>query len=262
MSWVMRVALRAFAALLLVNLLLQSGAAAQQRRWPQLQLRRAKPDLVTGIQTFAAQHGGGVCTLPDGKLLFTFKGEGCNTRARERAYLGLCSKNTVELSVSPTYHHLYVRVGTRTYDNWPGQPNGVPSCLNVRPWTTSVAGVDRVAALVELPESAMARLRKWIADGVANPRETLGMFRYNGGDPRRPGARKASNCTSWIAYAPIGDNGETLAQMIGVGHGIEPNSFLNAIVKRGNGLVKGVCVFNPTAPPGPDYGFLERARCR
>jgi hypothetical protein len=252
---------RRFPAAILAALLLQLVApgAGARKASPDPAPRQPRGELGSEIERFAKTCKAPICILPNGKRVFTFIGAP-RVAAREKAYLKSFTRNVIELSVSPTFHHLYVRLGDQTYDNWPGSENGAPSRVNVRRWSTEHAGVDRVAVLAELPDKVFDRVYQWIEKSYYHPRETLGMFRYGGGDPRLGGARKASNCTSWISCAPVGDRGETLAELLGVRNSSEPNAFLRDLVLRGNDRVKGVCVFNPTTPAGPDCSFLDRAR--
>lgn len=216
------------------------------------------------LQSLARQWRLPQVRLPNGKALVSIesRSHAVAQGTVEHAYLSKLSPNVVEFSVSPRYHHLYVRLGAQSFDNWPGANYGRPAHISVRNWGTAAAATDRVAVLVQLTTSEMGRMKTWIDNGVNRPLECLGMFSYGGGDPRASGSSKASNCTSWMSYAPIGDNGETLGELAGVGRSNEPNSFINSLVQRGNDRVHGVAVFNPTVPAGENYDFLNRARWR
>ena len=224
---------------------------------------RARP-VRTRIQSLATQWRLPRLQLPNGKTAVSIESRSARIARGtvEHDYLKQLSPNVVEFSISPRYHHLYVRLGNMSYDNWPGANHGLPAHISARRWSTAAAATDRVAVLVQLKTSEMARLRTWIDGGVNTPLECLGMFNYGGGDPWATGRAMSSTCTSWMSYAPIGDNGETLGELAGVGRSNEPNSFVNSLVRRGNDRVHGVAVFNPTVPVGENYDFLDRARWR
>ena len=156
-------------------------------------------------------------------------------------YLKMGNKNVVEFFVRSGFHHLYTRV--------PGKnPNGAGD----KQWVFSrITGLSRtewrqssgeqVSVLVELTDKEMGRLNQYLDKARENPSQVLGKFVYAGGRPPN-----ASNCTSYITCAAVGDRGESLARVLGVYESGMPQSFLRSLMNNGNDRVKAVVVHNPT----------------
>jgi hypothetical protein len=170
----------------------------------------------------------------------------------EKEYLTQLSPNIVEFAVSS--HHLNTRVGDGNYDNI--------SSLTAGKWRGPSYSGDRLGVLVHLSDSEMGRLRNWIDRAVKDHDGTLGTFEFNGGDPRTPAPNKKSNCTSWVTCAPIGDHGETLGQLTGLGNYAEPYSWVKGLANYGNTRIKGIVVHAPdeTKPFNQTYlnGLFEK----
>jgi len=155
-------------------------------------------------------------------------------------YLNLGKKNVVEFFVRSGFHHLYTRV--------PGKnPAGGAdkqwvfsriSGLSRTEWRKSTS--EQVSVLVELTDKEMGRLNQYLDKARENPSKMLGKFVYAGGRPPN-----ASNCTSYITCAPVGDRGESLARVLGVYESGMPQGFLRSLMNNGNDRVKAVVVHNP-----------------
>ncbi|MFH1131028.1 MAG: hypothetical protein V1754_06815 [Pseudomonadota bacterium] len=224
----------------------------------------ARVPLPQRIQAFATTHRLQLCRLPNNKPLIVWRSNserpprGFAAGTIEHDYLTNLSPNIIELTTSPRAGHLYVRIGRNVFDNWPAErvnpeagQNGKTSVVRVHRWGTASASTDRLGALVELTTSEMDRLKEWVDASVHETDVTLGSWNYGGGDPRgnRPG--RSANCTSWISYAPIGDNGQTLGDLAGVGNHNTPSSFLTSLMSRGNERVQCITLLNPSREVNP-----------
>ena len=170
-------------------------------------------------------------------------------------YLKMGNKNVVEFFVRSGFHHLYTRV--------PGKnPNGAGD----KQWVFSrITGLSRtewrqssseqVSVLVELSDKEMGRLNSYLDKARENPSKVIGKFVYAGGRPPT-----ASNCTSYISCAPVGDNGESLARVLGVYESGMPQGFLRSLMSRGNDKVKAVVVHNPTGDFNERYDLNHSLR--
>ncbi len=165
-----------------------------------------------------------------------------------KQYTKLGNKNVVEFFVRPGFHHLYTRVPGKAQTG-SGTEQWVFSRIGgLSRSTYSPSSSEQIGVLVELNDKEMGNLNKYLDKARANPSKELGPFVYAGGRPP-----KASNCTSYITCAPIGERGETLARVLGVGESGMPQSFLRSLMSRGNDRVKAIMVHNP---PGGE--FTER----
>lgn len=202
------------------------------------------------LPTFTGSRGVPVFAVPK-TLYSTGSGYGYGTptySAGEKQYLTQLSPNLVEFAVSS--HHLHTRVGDRDYDNI--------SSLSDNAWRgpSSYSG-DRLGVLVQLTDSEMTRLRSWIDRARQDHQGVLGSFNFNGGDPNSPGPNKQSNCTSWVTCARVGDRGETIGQLMGLGNGAEPYSWVKGLARYGSNRVKGVVVHGPDAQKPFNQGYLD-----
>jgi len=171
-----------------------------------------------------------------GKLYFATRN--VNTSSAANGYTSQLSPNLVEFFVSPGFHHLYTRVGDKTYSRITGLSES----------TYYGSSSERIGVIAQFTDSEMTRLKTYIDSACRNPSQVLGPFVYGGGVPPR-----ASNCTSWITNAKIGDRGETLARLLGVWESGMPQSFLSSMMSNGSSRVKAVVVHNPAGQFGPDY---------
>jgi hypothetical protein len=174
-----------------------------------------------------------------------------NTDMKPYLHLG---KNVVEFFVSPGFHHLYTRVSKmgsngklehKVYSRISG--------LSRSNWYSSTS--ERVSVICELNNKEMSNLNKFLDKAVANPHEMLGEFSYGCGTPPR-----ASNCTSYITNAKIGEHGETLARVLGVWESGMPQSFLGSLMRSGNDKVKAVVVQNPSSSFNENFDFSHALR--
>ena len=170
-------------------------------------------------------------------------------------YLKLGKKNVVEFFVRSGFHHLYTRV-----------PGKAPDGAADKQWVFSrITGLSRtewrqssseqVSVLVELSDKEMGRLNSYLDKARENPSKVIGKFVYAGGRPPT-----ASNCTSYISCAPVGDNGESLARVLGVYESGMPQGFLRSLMSRGNDKVKAVVVHNPTGDFNERYDLNHSLR--
>jgi hypothetical protein len=201
------------------------------------------------LPTFATTRGVPVFAVP--KRLYSSSsgyGQSATYSAGEKQYLTVFSPNLVEFAVSS--HHLHTRVGDRDYDNiW---------SLSDNAWRgpSSYSG-DRLGVLVQLSDSEMTRLRQWIDRARQDHEGVLGRFNFNGGDPNTPAPNKASNCTSWVTCARVGDRGETIGQLMGLGNGGEPYSWVKGLARYGGSRVKGVVVHGPDEQKSFNQSYLD-----
>ncbi len=203
------------------------------------------------LKSFTSARGVPVFAIP--KALYSTSsgyGYGAPTySAGEKQYLTVLSPNLVEFAVSS--HHLHTRVGERDYDNI--------SSLSDNAWRgpSSYSG-DRLGVLVQLSDSEMTRLRTWIDRARQDHDGVLGRFNFNGGDPNYgTGANKQSNCTSWVTCARVGDRGESLGQLVGIGASAEPYSWVKGLARYGNNRVKGVVVHGPDESKSFNQSYLD-----
>lgn len=108
--------------------------------------------------------------------------------------------------------------------------------------------------LCELTDREMGNLNGFLQRAVANPRQVIGEFRYGGGRPPT-----ASNCTSYVTTAKVGERGESLARLLGVYESGMPQAFLRSLISRGNSRVKAVVVHNPAGNSFDQNYDLSRA---
>ena len=138
------------------------------------------------------------------------------------------------------FHHLYARV-PKAGSNGKLQQHVYSRItgLSRSSWYKSTS--QQVSVICELSDREMGNLNKFLDRAVANPREVIGKFVYAGGRPP-----SASNCTSYITTAKVGERGESLARLLGVYESGMPQGFLRSLISRGNSRVKAVVVHNPT----------------
>jgi hypothetical protein len=175
----------------------------------------------------------------NGKLFFATS-SGTNFTNGGSSYLGQLSPNLVEFMISPRFHHLYTRIGDKTYSR--------VIELSESGYYTSPS--ERIGVLVQLTNSEMGRLKQYVDTACRNPSQAIGPFVYGGGRPPQ-----ASNCTSWVTWAPIGDRGETLARLLGVYESGFPQGFLGSLMRSSSDRVKAVVVHNPTREFNANYQF-------
>jgi hypothetical protein len=196
------------------------------------EIRATRPD--QRIRSFVQKNN-----LPSftqhGKMVFA-----TNAQTDSGKYLGQLSPNLVEFFITPGFHHLYTRVGDKTYSRISG--------LGESSWYKSSS--ERIGVLVHLTDSEMGRLKTYVDQARTDPDRTIGKFIYGGGRPP-----SASNCTSWITWASIGDRGETLARILGVYESGMPQGFIGSLMRSSSDRVKAIVVHNPKENFGNSYSF-------
>ena len=174
-----------------------------------------------------------------------------NTNIKPLHNLG---KNVVEFFVRPGFHHLYTRVPTacggadlkqHVYSRITG--------LSKSGWYPSSS--EHVGVLVQLTDREMSNLQDFLGRATANPSQVIGRFVYGGGRPPT-----ASNCTSYITTAKIGERGESFARLLGVWESGMPQSFLRSLINSGNDRVKAVVVQNPASNFDQNYNLSHALR--
>lgn len=187
--------------------------------------------LQRNLQTLIQQNGLKSFTK-NGKTFFA-KTSGVSTT--DYTKLG---KNVVEFFVRPGFHHLYTRIGNDVYSRISG--------LSKSPiYQTSS---QQIGVLVELKDAEMQKLQSYLDSARANPRQVLGPFVYAGGAPPR-----ASNCTSYITHAKIGDRGQSLGSVCGTYPSGFPQGFLSSLMRSNSDRVKAIVVHNPKGEFNANY---------
>jgi hypothetical protein len=211
--------------------LLRSAQGQQQRTNTAATGVDAKRGLQQNLQTLIQQNGLKSFTK-NGKMFFAKPG---STAKADYTKLG---KNVVEFFVRPGFHHLYTRIGGDVYSRISGL-----SKSSYYPSSSQQIGV-----LVELKDAEMRKLQTFLDSARANPRQVIGPFVYAGGQPPR-----ASNCTSYITYAKIGERGETLGKVCGTYPSGFPQGFLSSLMRSSSDRVKAIVVHNPKGEFKADY---------
>jgi hypothetical protein len=147
-------------------------------------------------------------------------------------------KNVVEFFISPGFHHLYTRIGDKTYSRISGLTRGA--------WYPGTS--ERVGVLVEFKDSEMAKLNAFLERAHANPRDVIGTFNYNGGRPPH-----SSNCTDYITTAKIGDRGQSVGSVCGTYDSAMPQGFLRSLMNSNSDRIKAVVVHNPSGTFNDSY---------
>lgn len=118
------------------------------------------------------------------------------------------SHNAVSFSGSG---HLYTKMGTKTLDHL----NGV----NEKDYYISTS--EHFETLVQLSDEEFNNLKMYAHYSTKKYKQTIGGFTYDG-TMRSKGELKNNcgigskhNCTSWITLAPIGNNGESIKELVG-----------------------------------------------
>ena len=187
---------------------------------------------------------------------FTKQGKkfvGTQRNTNMEAYKNL-GKNVVEFFVRPGFHHLYARVPVKGANGQLDQHvYSRITGLSKSNWYPSTS--ERISVLCQLTDKEMGNLNGFLKRATANPREVIGKFVYGGGRPPT-----ASNCTSYITTAKIGERGESLARVLGVYESGMPQGFLRSLISRGNSRVKAVIVQNPTGNFDQNYDMNRALR--
>ena len=160
-------------------------------------------------------------------------------------------KNMVEFFVRPGFHHLYARVPKTNNGQLQQHVYSRITGLSRSSWYKSTS--EQVSVLCQLTDKEMGNLNKFLDRAVANPREVIGKFVYGGRPPT------ASNCTSYITTAKVGERGESLARILGVYESGMPQGFLRSLISRGNSRVKAVVIHNPSGGNFDQNYDLNRA---
>lgn len=107
--------------------------------------------------------------------------------------------------------HLYTKVGTKTLDHL--------SKITEKEYYISKS--DHFETIVQLSDQEFQNLKTYAHYSTKKYKSTVGKFEYEGPMTAKGamtnncGVGKGHNCTSWITLAPIGENAESLKQLIG-----------------------------------------------
>lgn len=107
--------------------------------------------------------------------------------------------------------HLYTKVGTKTLDHL----NGV----NEKDYYLSTS--DHFETLVQLSDEEFHNLKLYAQYSTKKYKKTIGGFLYDGAMQSKGrlndncGVGANHNCTSWMTLAPIGNNGESIKELVG-----------------------------------------------
>ena len=128
-------------------------------------------------------------------------------------YLSSIAENTLSFPLGRGAGHLYTRVGKKTLDNLAG--------VHVKDYRLP-SYEDRLETVISLNEKEMDNLRWYTEHASTNSEKTVGKWDYEGTqetvgklNDNQCAVGKGHNCTSWMGYAPLGENGEPLKEMIG-----------------------------------------------
>lgn len=129
-------------------------------------------------------------------------------------YTDYLSWNAMSFPLGSGGGHLYTRVGDQAIDYFFGFNQ------NIYRWPSS----DRLETVLELSDKEFKNMKQYIENLDINHRDVIGGSNYEGVNPiagstlasNKP-ASGGHNCTSWIATAPIGENGQTLKDVVGAG---------------------------------------------
>lgn len=128
-------------------------------------------------------------------------------------YLSSIAENSLSFPLGRGAGHLYTRVGKKTLDNLRG--------VNVNDYRLP-SWDDRLETVIALNEKEFENLRWYTEHASTNSNKTVGKWDYDGTqetigkiNDNQCAVGKGHNCTSWMGYAPIGENGEPLKEMIG-----------------------------------------------
>ena len=126
--------------------------------------------------------------------------------------------NCVSFPIKEKSKHLMVRFKKNIF-NFGYFPT--PWFSKFRVWPSKLPRQDTIETLVPLDAEEMEKMSSYIANIERRKRRTLGSF-DNEGCQQTVGAlsdnrttARGHNCTSWVATAPVGANGEALMELLG-----------------------------------------------
>lgn len=129
-------------------------------------------------------------------------------------YLNSISQNTLSFPLGRDAGHLYTRVGNQTVDNLWG--------LNVNEYRLSSS--ERLETVISFSDQEFDNLKWYLEHANRDHENVIGKFQYEGTketvgkiNDNKCKLGNGHNCTSWIGYAPIGENGESFAELIKAG---------------------------------------------
>ena len=178
---------------------------------------QATPYDTTTIQTFSNQKD---------VLIVSFAGhtvEGRKVLTQE--VLGFIKKIGVTFPTSENLGHLYSQFGGEILDVY-GSANRsqfyVFQDYNFGTNGIAASPAKKLEIPVVLSEAEYTNLKTYIANVYRDKLGTLGTNNYDGVtksagllDNNKPTCEGGHNCTSWMAYSPIGKEGERLLQLVG-----------------------------------------------
>ena len=126
--------------------------------------------------------------------------------------LEVLDKSTISFPLSTGFHHLYSRVDGHVYDHL----SGVEKNNYELPEYS-----DRFEPIMLLSKSEKEKLVKYVKNANEKYDQVIGDFEYDGAEKsiglvtNNKGICGAHNCTSWMAYAPVGANRLRLLEAAG-----------------------------------------------
>jgi hypothetical protein len=180
-----------------------------QQRWPKniRNIENAKFTLAEGDMNSSQQH-----------RVIAISLYGLDNQQQQQLvndYTRALANGTISFPLNSRQGHLYTRLGAKTYDNY--------HRLGENDYRASTAA--RLEPVVELTPDEEANLRTYVENARNNLSGVVGRFEMAGVANRRTAGQLADNrpldanvghnCTSWMCLAPVGQNGETVAAIVG-----------------------------------------------
>lgn len=107
------------------------------------------------------------------------------------------------------------------------------------------------SAMIQLTPSEGQKLRTMLSNAAREQGNDEGRWAQDGHIQNAMGQR-GFNCTSVISGVPIGDRGESLSQLVGLGGASgDPRGFQRSLESNANERVFGICIYGPDMP---DFG--------
>lgn len=127
-------------------------------------------------------------------------------------YIDYLSWNSISFPLGEGGGHLYTRIGNTAIDSFGSFSQ------NPYRWPYS----NRLETFVELSPTEFKNVKQYVENASINKQHVIGGVDYDGAHPVAGGTLAKNtpesgghNCTSWIATAPIGEEGQTLKNIVG-----------------------------------------------
>jgi hypothetical protein len=130
-------------------------------------------------------------------------------------YLETVGSGTLSFPSSEGGGHLYVRLGTKSFDN----------LFEIRTGDYRAPSSDRLEPLLTMNSDEELRVRRYFENAVKNYEKVVGPFDYEGATRGKTNARindnrpltktEGHNCTSWLCTAPIAKSKQSFIEVVG-----------------------------------------------